>query len=171
MRLIFAALLGLAAAIGAGTADADTEVDMELVLAVDVSRSMSPRELEIQRRGYAEALVSDEVIGVITEGFTGRIAITYMEWAGAGSTRVIVDWTEIAGPADAQRVADALMAHVPTGLRRTSISGAIDTAARMFEDNGFTSFRQVIDVSGDGPNNHGAPDPAGPRRGRWRGGS
>lgn len=153
MRLILAVTLGLAAA----AAGADTEVDMELVLAVDVSRSMSPRELEIQRRGYAEALVSDEVIGVITEGFTGRIAITYLEWAGAGSTRVVVDWTEIAGRGDAQRVADALMAHVSTGLRRTSISGALDTAAAMFEDNGFTSFRQVIDVSGDGPNNHGSP--------------
>ena len=32
------------------------EVDLELVLAVDVSRSMTPLELEIQRRGYAEAL-------------------------------------------------------------------------------------------------------------------
>jgi hypothetical protein len=153
MRLILVALLGLAAA----TASADTEVDMELVLAVDVSRSMSPWELEIQRRGYAEALVSEDVIAAITDGFTGRIAVTYMEWAGSGSTRVIIDWTVIASRSDAERVSADLMAHVPTGLRRTSISGAIDEAAALFDDNGFTAFRQVIDVSGDGPNNHGRP--------------
>jgi hypothetical protein len=70
---------------------------------------------------------------------------------------VIVDWTPIAGREDAERVAAALMAHGSAGLRRTSISGAITTATALFEDNGFTSFRQVIDVSGDGPNNNGGP--------------
>jgi hypothetical protein len=153
MRLALALLLALAAA----PAPAETEVDMELVLAVDVSRSMSPAELEIQRRGYAEALVSDEVLSAIAQGFTGRVALAYMEWAGSGSSRLVVDWTVIAGREDAERVAAALLAHTPSGLRRTSISGAIAHAAALFEDNGYTSFRQVIDVSGDGPNNHGAP--------------
>ena len=153
MRLCLPAVLALAAI----AAHADTEVDMELVLAVDVSRSMSPWELEIQRRGYAEALVSDEVVSAITDGFTGRIALSYLEWAGSGSTRVVVDWTLIESREDAERVAADLMAHTPSSLRRTSISGGIATAAAMFADNGFTAFRQVIDVSGDGPNNHGPP--------------
>jgi hypothetical protein len=153
MRLALVLLLALAAA----PARAETEVDMELVLAVDVSRSMSPAELEIQRRGYAEALVSDEVLSAIAQGFTGRIALAYMEWAGEGSTRLVVDWTVVGGREDAERVAAALLAHTPYGLRRTSISGAIADAAALFTDNGYTSFRQVIDVSGDGPNNHGTP--------------
>ena len=153
MRRALATLLTLAAF----AARAETEVDMELVLAVDVSRSMSPYELEIQRRGYAEALVSDEVLSVIADGFTGRIALLYMEWAGSGSTRVVLDWTMIEGREDAERVAAALLAHTPYALRRTSISGALREAAGLFEGNGFTSFRQVIDVSGDGPNNHGPP--------------
>lgn len=51
------------------------QVDAELVLAVDVSRSMSPAELDIQRRGYAQALVSDEVIDAISDGLLGRVAI------------------------------------------------------------------------------------------------
>ena len=38
---------------------------MELVLAVDVSRSVSPNELEIQRRGYAEAITSPEVLEAV----------------------------------------------------------------------------------------------------------
>ena len=152
-----APVLALILALAGAPAAAETEVDVELVLAVDVSRSMSPAELEIQRRGYAEALTSDEVLGAIAEGFTGRIALTYMEWAGTGSTRVVVDWTVVSGREEAETVAAALRAHRPYALRRTSISGAISTAAALFADNGFTSFRQVIDVSGDGPNNHGAP--------------
>ena len=69
------------------------EVDVELFLAVDVSRSMQPFELEIQRRGYAAALTSDEVQAAIGGGMLGRIAITYVEWAGADSQRVVVPWT------------------------------------------------------------------------------
>jgi hypothetical protein len=141
----------------APTATAETEVDVELVLAVDVSRSMSPYELEIQRRGYAEALTSDEVLGAIGDGFTGRIALTYVEWAAAGSTRVIVDWTLIETREDAERVAGVISANFSPSLRRTSISGAITFSAALFRDNGFTSFRQVIDISGDGPNNNGGP--------------
>lgn len=134
---------------------AETEVDVELFLAVDVSRSMSPGELEIQRRGYAEALSSDEVIAAITGGMIGRIALTYVEWAGSDSQRVIVPWTLVDSPDSARTVAATLSASFSSGMRRTSISGAIGYAADSFEDNGFFAFRRVIDISGDGPNNQG----------------
>ncbi len=135
----------------------DVEVDVELFLAVDVSRSMTQRELEIQRRGYAEALVSKDVIKAIGAGLIGRIAVTYVEWAGVGSQRTIMDWTVIGGRADAEAFASRLTARFDSALRRTSISGALDHAASSFERNGFISNRQVIDVSGDGPNNEGRP--------------
>lgn len=133
------------------------EVDVELALMVDVSRSMSPSELEIQRRGYAAALASDEVTGAIRSGLIGAIAVTYIEWAGWGSQRVIVDWTRLSTQADAQAVADRLTAQFDAGLRRTSISGALTYAARSIEENDFDGLRTVIDVSGDGPNNQGRP--------------
>ena len=149
--------LVLAASLAALTARAETEVDVQLVLAVDVSRSMSPAELEIQRRGYAEALTSVEVLGAIGEGFLGRIALTYVEWAGSGSVRTIVDWTLIETREDARAFAEQLTAVFRPSMRRTSISGAILHSARLFDDNGFASWRRVIDISGDGPNNHGLP--------------
>ncbi len=155
LRLLHAA--ALLSVLATPPAAAETEVDIELVLAVDVSRSMSPYELEIQRRGYAEALTSDEVLGAIGEGFLGRIALTYVEWAGSGSTRTIVDWTLIETREDARAFAERLTAEFRPSLRRTSISGALLFSARLFDDNGFTAFRRVIDVSGDGPNNHGGP--------------
>ncbi|MEM7269818.1 MAG: DUF1194 domain-containing protein [Pseudomonadota bacterium] len=152
---LFAAALFLAMAPPA-VAD-DIEVDLELFLAVDVSRSMSPRELEIQRRGYAEALASDEVINAIERGLLGQIALTYVEWAEIGPKRIIVDWTLIDGREAAETFASKLTAQFNDALRRTSISDVLDYAAHSFTENGFESWRTVIDVSGDGPNNMGLP--------------
>ncbi len=133
------------------------EVDVELVLAVDVSRSMSAAELELQRRGYAEALASDEVIEAIGGGLLGRIALTYVEWAGAGSQRVVVPWTQIATANEARAIAAQIGANYDESLSRTSISSALRYAANSIDSNEFEGLRRVIDVSGDGPNNMGIP--------------
>lgn len=133
------------------------EVDLELVLAVDVSRSMSADELETQRRGYAAALRSEEVVAAITGGMVGRVAMTYVEWAGASAQRSIVDWTLIESAEDAAGFAARIGAQTTPGMRRTSISGALLHAAESFGNNGFQGLRQVIDISGDGPNNQGRP--------------
>ena len=133
----------------------EIRVDVELVLAVDVSRSMSQRELEIQRRGYAEALVSKEVTDAIARGRYGQIALTYLEWAGVYSQREIVPWTLIRAPKDGQAFAAKLTAEFNAALRRTSISGAIDHSRTLFNLNGFNGLSHVLDISGDGPNNMG----------------
>ena len=131
------------------------EVDVELFLAVDVSRSMQPFELEIHRRGYAAALASDEVQAAIASGPLGRIAITYVEWAGVYDQRPVVPWTLLDSPEDAAEIADDLISWFDDGMRRTSISGVLDHAARSIDENDFIGLRRVIDVSGDGPNNMG----------------
>ncbi|MFK7746703.1 MAG: DUF1194 domain-containing protein [Roseobacter sp.] len=135
----------------------DVEVDVELFLAVDVSRSMSDAELEIQRRGYAAAITSQEVLDAIQNGLLGRIAITYVEWAGEFSQRVIVPWQMVENAQDAASIAQIIANTTDPGLRRTSISSALRYAAADFQDNGFMGLRRVIDVSGDGPNNQGSP--------------
>ncbi|MEL6967948.1 MAG: DUF1194 domain-containing protein, partial [Pseudomonadota bacterium] len=135
----------------------EVEVDVQLFLAVDVSRSMSPRELEIQRRGYAEALVSEPVVKAIRSGLLGRVALTYVEWAGPFSQRVIVPWTMVENQRDAQAFAAKISTNFNPAMRRTSISGAVQYATGSFTGNGFISNRRVIDVSGDGPNNQGRP--------------
>jgi hypothetical protein len=151
-----AMILALATAQFAAQAD-NVEVDAELILAVDVSRSMSPGELEIQRRGYAEALVSREVVSAITSGLLGRVAFLYVEWAGDQSHRVIVDWVLISNQNEAEDFAARLTARFDSSLRRTSISGVLDYSTEQFDKNNFTSSRKIIDVSGDGPNNQGRP--------------
>ena len=72
----------------AAPAKAEVPVDLELVLAVDVSGSMDLEEQALQRRGYVDAFLHPEVAEAIRSGPYGRIAVTYVEWAGARSQAV-----------------------------------------------------------------------------------
>ncbi|MEC7762284.1 MAG: DUF1194 domain-containing protein [Pseudomonadota bacterium] len=128
-------------------------VDLELALMVDVSRSVSYDELEIQRQGYAAALKSDALADAVASGAMGRIAITYVEWAG--SQRVIVPWQLIESREDLHAFADELTVNFNPTMRRTSISEAIAFATDTINGNDYDGIRRVIDVSGDGPNNQG----------------
>lgn len=133
----------------------ETEVDLELVIAVDVSLSMDLDEQALQREGYVKAFLDPAVISAIEQGLHGRIAVAYVEWAGAVAQYVTVDWMLIDGQATAAEMS-ALLVEAPIArLRRTSISGAISFSGGLFDGNGFRGLRRVIDVSGDGPNNQG----------------
>jgi hypothetical protein len=139
----------------AAPAQARTEVDLALVLAVDVSRSMDPEEQELQRQGFVEAFRSPLVHDAIRNGMLGRVAVTYMEWSGDTDQKVVVPWTVIEGAEGALEFADRL-SREPTGrIWRTSISSAIAFSARLLQTSGVDALRQVIDVSGDGPNSSG----------------
>jgi Protein of unknown function (DUF1194) len=131
-------------------------VDAEIVLAVDVSYSMDPDEQALQREGYAMALTSKEFMGALREGANGKIAITYIEWAGQFDQRVVVPWRLIEGPESADAVAAEIAAAPYRRASRTSISGALRFAKPLFETSGYHGLRRVIDVSGDGANNSGS---------------
>jgi hypothetical protein len=130
-------------------------VDVELVLAVDISYSMDPDEQALQREGYIQALTSREFLTAIREGGHGRIAVTYFEWAGPATQKVVMPWRVIDGPEAADAVA-AEIARAPTSrASRTSISSALRFARGLFDDSSYRGVRRVIDVSGDGANNSG----------------
>ena len=130
-------------------------VDVELVLAVDISYSMDFDELKLQREGYIEALTSKEFLNALKQGMHGKIAVTLFEWAGAAEQRIVIPWRLIDGPESAQKVAAELAAQPVRRAFRTSISGALLFSAPLFENNGYSGIRRVIDVSGDGTNNQG----------------
>jgi hypothetical protein len=142
---------------GPSASAAGRAVDLELVLAVDVSLSMDDDEQRLQRDGYAAAFRHPDVIHAIELGGWGRIAVTYVEWAGTGLNRISVPWMEISDKASATAVADAIANIQLVRLFRTSISYGILYSATLFADNGFKGLRRVIDISGDGPNNQGLP--------------
>jgi Protein of unknown function (DUF1194) len=133
------------------------QVDVELILAVDVSYSMDMDELAVQREGYAQAIVSKEFLQALKSGPTGKIAITYFEWAASSDQKIIIPWRVIDGPESAGAVSDEILKTPIRRASRTSISGAIYFAMPLFEENPYKGLRRVIDISGDGPNNNGAP--------------
>lgn len=132
-------------------------VDVELVLAVDVSGSMSYEEHDVQRRGFLAAFADQELLKAIMSGIRGRIAVTYIEWAGPGLQQILVPWHIISDRQSAMKFRSLLGAKRRSPISGTSISSALAYSAQLFEGNGIMSFRQVIDVSGDGHNRAG-PD-------------
>jgi Protein of unknown function (DUF1194) len=130
-------------------------VDVELVLAVDISYSMDPDEQALQREGYVLALTSKEFLQALRNGINGRVAVTYVEWAGAGDQRIIVPWRVIDGPETADAFAADIQRAPYRRASRTSISSALQFAKQLFEGSGYRGIRRVIDVSGDGVNNAG----------------
>jgi hypothetical protein len=158
MLATLAMLMSLSAAGGPMVAQGATgEVDVELVLAVDTSRSMDYEEVRIQREGYIEALKHKEFIDAVKTGLTGRIAISYFEWAGDVVPQSVIDWQIIENEQDALNFAQKLEARPIDTQRRTSISAAIAQGATMIVSSPLKGMRQVIDISGDGPNNSGNP--------------
>ena len=137
--------------------DAANAVDVELILAVDVSYSMDMDELAIQREGYAQAIISKEFLQALKSLPNGKVSITYFEWAASSDQKIIIPWRLIDGPETADAVASEIMKTPVRRASRTSISGAIYFAMPLFDQDPYHGTRRVIDISGDGPNNNGAP--------------
>jgi hypothetical protein len=135
-------------------------VDLELVFAVDVSASIDEMEALQQRRGHVEALADPDVISSIRAGAHGRIAVMYLEWADADFQRIVAPWTIIETEADALAFAAVLAQADFVSGRRTAIGAAIGNAVSLIESNPYHGVRQIIDLSGDGPQNAGPSLPA-----------
>lgn len=150
--------LALTGCVAPAASAADVDVDLLLVLAIDVSRSIDEVEGQLQRQGYIEAISDQRVVDAIVAGPHRRIALCYFEWAGAHYQRVVIDWTVIDGPAAARAFVERLAEAPRVSESWTAVGAALDFAGRKLVDNGFRAPRRVIDISGDGRNNHGPPD-------------
>lgn len=144
-----------AAALSVGAAAAqEAGCRLALVLALDVSSSVDAREYDLQRRGLAAALDSEDVRQAILRGAPGYVALAVYEWSGFYQHKLQLDWAPLASPAAIDRAVAALAA-----MKRshddfpTSLGPALGYASQML-DRGPVCARQVIDVSGDGVNNY-----------------
>lgn len=155
-RLVLAAGLAAPALIRARPARAGQEVDVELVLAVDVSRSVDAEEMEMQMQGYAAAFRDPRLAEGIAGGPLGAIAVTLFVWSDWNIQNTLIPWMRLDGPAACERFARALDGASRETFLYTSISGAIDYAARQFGQR-YEGLRRVVDISGDGVNNSGRP--------------
>lgn len=140
------------------TAAASAEaVDLALVLAVDSSESIDNEEVKLQREGYIAAIKEPSILHAIRKGKHGKIALAYFEWADVNTQRLLIDWTTVSDEASAVAFGERLKSAPILDGHFTSISSAIGYAMTLLDNNPYTSKRRVIDVSGDGRNNHGPP--------------
>lgn len=143
-----------------GMAQPVQPVDLALVLSVDSSGSVDDLEFELQRVGYAEALVHPDMLRAIRSGPHKAIALSFVEWSGPGIESEIVGWTRIATAADARAVAARILAAPRTIFGGgTGIGAALVSGLARLEASPFKAKRRIIDISGDGFNNRGTlPD-------------
>ena len=157
MRTVRTLLLLILAGVAAvpAAAVAAEQVDLLLVLAADVSRSVDNAKFQLQREGYAAAISDPRVLDAIRSGRNGRVGLTFVEWSGAGSQRVLIDWTTIGDAESARGFGDRLLEAPRSFADRTSISGAIEFAMGQLARAPYEPARRTIDISGDGTNNAG----------------
>ncbi len=130
-------------------------VDAAIVLAADVSRSINDEEFALQRQGYAAAITHPRVMEAIRSGQHAAIALAFLEWAGDGEQKVVVDWATLQAEAGVAKFAAALLAAPRAFVGRTAIGTAIDFSMGVLGESGIVADRRVIDVSGDGTSNQG----------------
>jgi len=155
--LLRLATLCLAALAGATNAEQKSDVDLMLVLAADVSSSMSLSELRLQRDGYVAAFRHHDVADAILSGPLGRVAVTYVEWAGRNDQVVVVPWTVLSDQGGIGAFADRLAAPVGRRGSHTALSSSLLFSAQLLDPTGLRSSRRAIDVSGDGIGDAGPP--------------
>jgi Protein of unknown function (DUF1194) len=153
MRAATAWLVALTVA--ASAAFGAERVDLLLVLAADVSRSVDATKFHLQREGYAQALTDPRVLEAIKSGPTGRIAVCFVEWSGAASQKLVIDWSLISDVDSARQFSDGIVEAARSFADRTAISAGIDFAMAQLARAPYQSARRVIDISGDGTNNSG----------------
>src|SRR5438046_4393138 len=119
------------------------------MLASKVSRSMNPKHIALQRKGYSDALTSSAVLNAISLGNYRRIGVLFVEWSNISQQRVIVDWSIIDGRSSAERFAGVLSETPRPFADYTAIGEAIDFSVQQLARAPFTvdPDRRVIDVS------------------------
>jgi len=136
---------------------AQVAVDLELILAVDASDSVSAAEFDLQVQGLAGAFRDTEVIAAIRDTGPTGIAVALVQWAGPGQQIVAVDWSRVSDADSAAALARQIVAAGRLIMGETAIDGGLAFAMGLLTTNDLVARRRIIDVSGDGETNWGAP--------------
>ncbi len=128
-------------------------VDTALVLAVDASGSIDPGEFQLQREGIAAAVTSADLLDVLRFGPHASLAIAYVEWGGPGMATTVVGWMLVSDEESAAAFAATVLAAPRSIQSYNAIGDAITHAQALLDLCPCQPVRQVIDVSGDNPDN------------------
>lgn len=130
---------------------------VELILAVDTSGSIDEEEFTLQMEGMAAAFENPSLISAV-EALEGGLLVTLTQWSGASRQRQVTEWFLLK---DAGGMAAFATQIRQSGRDWRNYSTAIGEALKHALEVGRTApaacKRRVVDVSGDGVNNEGAP--------------
>ncbi|WP_411827225.1 DUF1194 domain-containing protein [Luteolibacter sp. AS25] len=141
---------------------APVQVDSELLFLVDVSSSIDDSNFSTMMTGYGNAMKSGEILAAIESGNLGKIAVSVLFFSSKTKQSIGVEWMEISDFTSAQAFSNLITSVVRPFTGRTGIGSAIEFATPLFgtetggAENGFESVVQIIDVAGDGIDNHSA---------------
>lgn len=153
---LFALITGIALLTSPAEAQRKTSVDLELSFVVDASGSIDQEEMQLQRQGYASALVNPDVLKAIDSGFLRSIAVSYIEFAADGCIWQWLNWVKISDRASAAAAGAKIVAAPRVFCSGgNAIGDAVAFATKSTLENSFDGTRKVIDVSGDGPDTTG----------------
>lgn len=128
-----------------------------LLLSIDISGSIDEGEYAIQIEGLARALQDPAIAEALV---AGQMAVAVVHWSGVGRQAVVLPWQRMLSAPDVARFSASVAAQRRAfSASDTAVGEAIDFSAAQF-----TAVpdcrRQVIDISGDGPENSGFTDSA-----------
>lgn len=134
-----------------------------LVLRLDAWRSVDAREHDLQRRCLADALRDPDATAAISPAPGLGVAAFVFEWSDPEDQVVLAPWTILDGLEAIDAVARALLAAPEIEPRwKTGLGDAMHFAADAHRAAPADCKRRVVDISGDGPGDTGAP-PSGHR--------
>ncbi|MGB5559317.1 MAG: DUF1194 domain-containing protein [Paracoccaceae bacterium] len=126
-----------------------------LVLGLDISGSVDEREYRLQMDGLAAALMNREVQAAFFAIPDLPVRLSVFEWAGLGSQRELVRWTDIRRAGDLADIAARLKStrqsprEVQTAIGQAMLYGGQSLAGQT------DCRRRTLDLSGDGESNIG----------------
>lgn len=134
------------------------QVDVKIVIAVDASGSVDPRELRLQIEGISRAIRHPDVQTAARSGPTGLVLAAVLVWSDASYPKYPTKWHLLNSPQSFEDFAaeiDKFTIRTPgvpaIGGGGTNIGDALVYAVSMLNDNPVQAARNVVDVSGDGP--------------------
>ena len=126
-------------------------VDLALVLAVDTSGSIDGNEYALQMNGIAQAFRAPDVIAAATAGPNHRIAVNLLTWGDPDEQKYDTGWFIISSEAEAFAFAKLAENDYQRQGGGTGIAQAVAYGLALLRNSAISAGRQVIDVSGDGP--------------------
>jgi len=132
------------------SASADAACRQALALGLDVSGSVDEAEYQLQLKGLAAALISDDVRASLMRLPDAPVRILVFEWSGQDYQRVLIPWTDITSPSRLKAVSEQLQSTTRRQAPPTTALGQAIQVGAGFLNQQPDCWKRTLDISGMG---------------------